>query len=274
MGAYIGAAYWFTSSTSFANPAVTIGRAFSDTFAGIAPGSVPGSSVPSWSGPRVAVGLVAWLYPHVGDTADDVVIPLRPPPQPTDRARPRSTAMTTTMSRHAHTPQVVFACVRNGGRSVISRVLAEHYAGGRVAALSAGTQPGDHIHPEVAEVLEKLGLDTSREQPTLLTRETIAASDLAITLGCGEECPYVPGVVYATGRSPTRAARTRPRCAASSPTSTPGSAPCSSSSSPTSSCRPRSCTTAEHWRADEGVPVSCTRTRPTAYRVTGRGTRP
>jgi protein-tyrosine-phosphatase len=94
------------------------------------------------------------------------------------------------------TPQVVFACVRNGGRSVISRVLTEHYAHGHVRALSAGTQPGDHIHAEVADVLEKLGLDTAHEQPTLLTRETVAASDLAVTLGCGEECPYVPGVQY------------------------------------------------------------------------------
>ncbi len=93
-------------------------------------------------------------------------------------------------------PQVVFACVRNGGRSVISRVLTEHYAGGRVRALSAGTQPGEHIHPEVADALEKLGIDSSHEHPTLLTRDTIAASDLAITLGCGEECPYVPGVRY------------------------------------------------------------------------------
>jgi protein-tyrosine-phosphatase len=97
---------------------------------------------------------------------------------------------------HDRTPQVVFACVRNGGRSVISRVLTEHYAGGRVRALSAGTQPGEHIHAEVADVLEKLGLDTSKERPTLLTRDTIADSDLAITLGCGEECPYVPGVKY------------------------------------------------------------------------------
>jgi protein-tyrosine-phosphatase len=96
----------------------------------------------------------------------------------------------------ARTPTVVFACVRNGGRSVISRVLTEHYARGRVRALSAGTQPGDHIHTEVADVLERLGLDTTREQPTLLTRETVATSDLAITLGCGEECPYVPGVKY------------------------------------------------------------------------------
>ena len=93
-------------------------------------------------------------------------------------------------------PQVVFACVRNGGRSVISRVLTEHYAQGRVIALSAGTQPGEHIHAEVAAVLEKLGLDTSREKPKLLTRDTIAASTMAITLGCGEECPYVPGVKY------------------------------------------------------------------------------
>ncbi len=93
-------------------------------------------------------------------------------------------------------PQIVFACVRNGGRSVISRVLAEHYAGGRVTAISAGTQPGEHIHAEVAEVLESLGLDTTHEQPQLLTRESIAASAMAITLGCGEQCPYVEGVTY------------------------------------------------------------------------------
>lgn len=100
------------------------------------------------------------------------------------------------MNQRTRQPTVVFACVRNGGRSVASRVLTEHYAGGRVTALSAGTQPGEHIHPEVADVLEKLGLDTSREQPKMLTREMIEGADLAITLGCGEECPYVPGVVY------------------------------------------------------------------------------
>lgn len=93
-------------------------------------------------------------------------------------------------------PQVVFACVRNGGRSVIARVLTERYAGDRLRALSAGTQPGERIHPEVVEALESLGLDTSGEHPTHLTRETIAASDIAVTLGCGEECPYVPGVRY------------------------------------------------------------------------------
>jgi glycerol uptake facilitator-like aquaporin len=79
VGAYIGAAYWFTSSTSFANPAVTVGRVFSDSFAGIAPGSVPGFVVAQLVGGAIALGLVRWFYPGIGDagdhTADDVVVP-------------------------------------------------------------------------------------------------------------------------------------------------------------------------------------------------------
>ncbi|TDC37160.1 aquaporin family protein [Micromonospora sp. 15K316] len=75
VGAYIGAAYWFTSSTSFANPAVTIGRAFTDTFAGIAPTSVPGFVVAQVVGLAVGVGLLAALYPDAGRAADQVVVP-------------------------------------------------------------------------------------------------------------------------------------------------------------------------------------------------------
>ncbi len=75
VGAYIGAAYWFTSSTSFANPAVTIGRVFSDTFAGIAPGSVPGFVAAQLVGLVVGVALTLALYPDAGQSADDVVIP-------------------------------------------------------------------------------------------------------------------------------------------------------------------------------------------------------
>jgi glycerol uptake facilitator-like aquaporin len=75
VGAYIGAAYWFTSSTSFANPAVTIGRVFSDSFAGIAPGSVPGFVVAQIIGAGVGVALVAYLYPGAAESADDVVVP-------------------------------------------------------------------------------------------------------------------------------------------------------------------------------------------------------
>ncbi|MGI5239722.1 aquaporin [Dactylosporangium sp. CA-139066] len=74
VGAYIGAAYWFTSSTSFANPAVTIGRAFTDTFAGIAPGSVPGFVAAQLAGLVVGAGLVLALYPSAGTAAGDVVV--------------------------------------------------------------------------------------------------------------------------------------------------------------------------------------------------------
>jgi arsenate reductase len=75
VGVYIGAAYWFTSSTSFANPAVTIGRAFTDTFAGIAPSSVPAFVAAQLVGLLVAIGLLAVLYPHVGQAAGKVVVP-------------------------------------------------------------------------------------------------------------------------------------------------------------------------------------------------------
>ena len=80
VGAYIGAAYWFTSSTSFANPAVTVGRMFSDTFAGIAPSSVPAFVMAQLVGGAVGVGLVRALYPDSAGAADDVVVPHDPYP--------------------------------------------------------------------------------------------------------------------------------------------------------------------------------------------------
>lgn len=75
VGAYIGAAYWFTSSTSFANPAVTVGRTFTDTFAGIAPASVPGFVAAQLVGAAVGLGLLLILFPSAGRAADDIVLP-------------------------------------------------------------------------------------------------------------------------------------------------------------------------------------------------------
>jgi glycerol uptake facilitator-like aquaporin len=75
VGAYIGAAYWFTSSTSFANPAVTVGRMFSDTFAGIAPASVPGFVLMQLLGAAAGAGIVLLLYPDIGERAGDVIVP-------------------------------------------------------------------------------------------------------------------------------------------------------------------------------------------------------
>jgi glycerol uptake facilitator-like aquaporin len=75
VGAYIGAAYWFTSSTSFANPAVTVGRMFSDTFAGIAPASVPGFVVAQVVGMAVGLAVIVVFYADVSEHADEVVVP-------------------------------------------------------------------------------------------------------------------------------------------------------------------------------------------------------
>jgi arsenate reductase len=96
VGAYIGAAYWFTSSTAFANPAVTIGRAFTDTFAGIAPSSVPAFVGAQLVGLLIAVGLLIVLYPHAGRAAADVVVPH---PADTDTAEP---AHTLTLAPRGH----------------------------------------------------------------------------------------------------------------------------------------------------------------------------
>ena len=83
VGAYIGAAYWFTSSTSFANPSVTVGRMFSDTFAGIGPSSVPGFIGAQLVGGVLGLALVRSLYPDVAASADDVLVPRRPRLHPT-----------------------------------------------------------------------------------------------------------------------------------------------------------------------------------------------
>jgi glycerol uptake facilitator-like aquaporin len=88
VGAYIGAAYWFTSSTSFANPAVTVGRMFSDTFAGIAPASVPGFVLMQLLGAAVGTAVVLALYPDVGERAGDVIVPHPEPHRPAVKAVP------------------------------------------------------------------------------------------------------------------------------------------------------------------------------------------
>lgn len=88
VGAYIGAAYWFTSSTSFANPAVTVGRMFSDSFAGIAPGSSPGFVTAQVLGGLIGLALVLALYPDAAETADEVVVPHLPPESAAARTDP------------------------------------------------------------------------------------------------------------------------------------------------------------------------------------------
>ena len=91
---------------------------------------------------------------------------------------------------------VLFVCLHNAGRSQMSAALFERAAGGRHRALSAGTTPGDRVHPEVVEVMSELGIDLSGRTPRRLTRELAEEADVVVTMGCGDECPYIPGKRY------------------------------------------------------------------------------
>jgi arsenate reductase len=90
---------------------------------------------------------------------------------------------------------VLFACVHNAGRSQMAAALLNQLADpAQVRALSAGTQPAEHVHPVVSEVMRELGIDLSQARPQKLTPELAAQASLLITMGCGEQCPVVPGL--------------------------------------------------------------------------------
>ena len=90
----------------------------------------------------------------------------------------------------------LFVCLHNAGRSQMSQALFERAAGGRHYALSAGTTPGEHIHPEVVEVMRELGIDLADRVPQELTPELARQADVVVTMGCGDACPYIPGKRY------------------------------------------------------------------------------
>ena len=97
------------------------------------------------------------------------------------------------MRQMAH---VLFVCLHNAGRSQMSHALFERAAGDEHTAASAGTTPAQRVHPEVVEVMRELGIDLADRPPQLLTRELAADADIVVTMGCGDQCPYIPGKRY------------------------------------------------------------------------------
>jgi protein-tyrosine-phosphatase len=91
---------------------------------------------------------------------------------------------------------VLFVCLHNAGRSQMSQALFERAAGGRHTAASAGTTPGERVHPQVVEAMRELGIDLSDRKPRRLTRELAERADVVVTMGCGDECPFIPGKRY------------------------------------------------------------------------------
>ena len=96
----------------------------------------------------------------------------------------------------AEVPTVLFVCVHNAGRSQMAAALLDRQAAGRVRVLSAGTEPADRINPAVVEAMAELGLDVSREFPKRLASADVESSDVVVTMGCGDTCPYFPGTRY------------------------------------------------------------------------------
>jgi arsenate reductase (thioredoxin) len=92
--------------------------------------------------------------------------------------------------------RALFVCLHNAGRSQMSEALFARAADGRHEARSAGTTPGDRVHPEVVEAMNELGIDLSDRVPHELSRADAEWADVVVTMGCGDECPYIPGKRY------------------------------------------------------------------------------
>ena len=93
-------------------------------------------------------------------------------------------------------PSVIFVCVHNAGRSQMAAAFLTHLAGDRVEVRSAGSAPADSINSAVVEVMKEVGIDISHEQPKVLTTFAVEQSDVVITMGCGDACPFFPGKRY------------------------------------------------------------------------------
>jgi arsenate reductase (thioredoxin) len=96
----------------------------------------------------------------------------------------------------ADKPSVLFVCVHNAGRSQMAAGYLNHLSGGRIEVRSAGSEPADKINPVAVQAMAEDGIDIEAEQPKILTTEAVKASDVVITMGCGDTCPYYPGKRY------------------------------------------------------------------------------
>ena len=93
-------------------------------------------------------------------------------------------------------PGVLFVCVHNAGRSQMAAGFLQHLAGDRIEVLSAGSQPADQVNPAAVAAMAEVGINITREVPKVLTESAVRESDVVVTMGCGDECPYFPGKRY------------------------------------------------------------------------------
>lgn len=99
-------------------------------------------------------------------------------------------------------PSVLFVCVHNAGRSQMAAGLLRHLAGERIEIRSAGTEPADAVNPVAIAAMAEIGIDIAAATPAILTADAARSSDVVITMGCGDACPYFPGVSYRDWKLP------------------------------------------------------------------------
>jgi arsenate reductase len=93
-------------------------------------------------------------------------------------------------------PSVLFVCVHNAGRSQMAAAFLTHLSQGRVEVRSAGSQPADQVNPAAVAAMAEVGIDITAEKPKVLTDQAVVASDVVVTMGCGDTCPFYPGKRY------------------------------------------------------------------------------
>lgn len=93
-------------------------------------------------------------------------------------------------------PSVLFVCVHNAGRSQMAAAFLSHLSAGAVEVRSAGSEPADHVNPAAVQAMAEVGIDISGEMPKILTDQAVRESDVVITMGCGDTCPFYPGKRY------------------------------------------------------------------------------
>ncbi|MCA0250916.1 MAG: arsenate reductase ArsC [Actinobacteria bacterium] len=93
-------------------------------------------------------------------------------------------------------PSVLFVCIHNAGRSQMAAGYLRHLGGDRIEVLSAGSAPADSINPVAVQAMAEEGIDIAAEQPKILTTDAVKASDVVVTMGCGDTCPFYPGKRY------------------------------------------------------------------------------
>lgn len=112
-------------------------------------------------------------------------------------------------------PSVLFVCVHNAGRSQMAAGFLSALSGGAVEVRSAGSMPADQVNPVAVAAMAEVGVDIAAEQPKILTTEAVRASDVVVTMGCGDACPYFPGKRYEDWKLEDPAARASSRSARS-----------------------------------------------------------